>query len=38
MGTDGHVWDLGLDTGVPVPEDISGFTNSPLAGGDPFAD
>ena len=36
-GNDGHVWDLYWDTGAVVAENITGFTGSPLAAGDPFA-
>jgi hypothetical protein len=35
-GTDGHIWDLYWDSGAVVAENITGFTGSPVAGGDPF--
>jgi hypothetical protein len=35
-GNDGHIWDLYWDTGAVVAENITGFTGSPQAGGDPF--
>jgi hypothetical protein len=36
-GKDGHIWSLHWDAGPVFAEDISGFTGSPAAGGDPFA-
>src|SRR5262249_20911080 len=36
-GTDRHIWSLYWDSGAPVAENVTGFTGSPLAGGDPFA-
>jgi hypothetical protein len=36
-GDDGHIWSLYWDHSGVFAEDISGFTNSPVAAGDPFA-
>jgi len=36
-GSDQHIWSVYWDAGAPTGEDVSGFTNSPLAAGDPFA-
>jgi hypothetical protein len=36
-GDDGHIWALHWDDNGVFAEDISGFTNSPLAAGDPCA-
>jgi catechol 2,3-dioxygenase-like lactoylglutathione lyase family enzyme len=35
-GDDAHIWSLYWDSGAVFAEDVSGFTGSPLAGGDPF--